>query len=349
MSKATSVPDGYTETSRAALDAQSSVTDAFMNKLWPTQTDGKLYSSDNFRAFQRPDGSGRIRHYRTTETFRTRNDTILVNTECHSAGFAHCSPPSSRSYDINRVPIPFIEQLHDGRLRDIIDVRASSAGSVVVFDGSEEAVFFGSDSTHKDRTWFGFTFSLTEATTPEEAVDLLTPDEARDRDYIRQGEWFLFEDSPPENLPIKKCLPKADRKQDWEIPRAADLSVKKTLDYLPKTCPSCDGTGLEIHERAPVVVCPSCNHKFAYGEYDPEIVLPKPLTERYTDAERQLGSHVPRDLKVSPEGETFVRGTFRHTDNEHYMENLGEIWHRAVTHDRDVQTYSRNQRGRRYD
>jgi len=33
-----------------------------------------------------------------------------------------------------------------------------------------------------------------------------------------------------------------------------------------------------------------------------------------------------------------IRGTLRHRDDDHYVENVGEDWHRALTHDMDVYT-----------
>jgi len=37
-------------------------------------------------------------------------------------------------------------------------------------------------------------------------------------------------------------------------------------------------------------------------------------------------------------GEVLLRGTLRHRKNEHFVEDLGETWHAAKTHQMDVYT-----------
>jgi hypothetical protein len=37
-------------------------------------------------------------------------------------------------------------------------------------------------------------------------------------------------------------------------------------------------------------------------------------------------------------GDVLVKGTIRHRDNDHYIEDCGDVWHKAVTHRVEVYT-----------
>lgn len=45
----------------------------------------------------------------------------------------------------------------------------------------------------------------------------------------------------------------------------------------------------------------------------------------------------PSEIREMAEG-IYVRGTLRHRESEHYLETIGDEWHRAETHDMDVWT-----------
>lgn len=94
--------DIYTRTSKRVLGRQQQVADEWARgKLpldAPTYTGGKptlVSSSGNFSGEQRPDGSGRLIHYSTTQAIRTVGQKIICNTECWSKGFAKCNTPST--------------------------------------------------------------------------------------------------------------------------------------------------------------------------------------------------------------------------------------------------------------
>ncbi|MFB6237020.1 MAG: hypothetical protein ABEH81_01480 [Halopenitus sp.] len=346
------IPDGYTECSSAALDTQRDVTTNFLRKLWPPQTGGELYSSGNFRARQYADGSGYIRHYRTKETVRTKNDLILVNSQCHDEGFAKCSPPRG-DVDTEHLPIDFIETLAPGHatIRDVYAVHRNNDGILVRFSDSEEDVFVGQDETQHDATWFGFTVEGVH--TPEEALHTLKPSsvyaaEQEGLDVKRQGEWWLIPTEPEAQYPIRKCLNVPNRKHDWNVPNFSYMDIDGEHNSLPKYCPECGCDDLQIHERAPIFECPGCAYRASYdSDLALDSLISSDLRDRYANARNELGSHTPRDLMLDDEDNIYVRGTFRHTPNEHYMLSLGDSWHRAVTHDHAVRTSDSGDRIRR--
>ena len=323
----------YTSTGKAVYSTQSEVTDAFVDGMYPEHTDGELRSSNNFRAYQYEDGSGKIMHYRTIETIRTRSGLIFSNAECWSGGFAHCSKPLSSHRD-GDIPLNLIRRLIRGTEHDIYDIQRYFDNSIVEFpDGSQ--VFFSQDETHhRPRPYFAF-FIENGVNSAEEAEALLMPDEVGD-EYVRQGEWFFIpdEDYSPQ-APILKPFTFTD--STW------DMSHVKTEDYVEfdeirdeplRSCPECGSQVFDMHSHRPIVTCRPCNYTVIYDELVVEDFI---VHDKYTSAEKRLGNHVPRDLTVE-NGEIYVRGTVRHRRNEHTMLNLGEVWHKAVTHDQNVMT-----------
>lgn len=147
--------DVYEETKRASHSSQRGVTRAWCAGKLPTHHTGGeacvLYSTPNFKGYQYPDGSGKLKHYSTTEAFRTRNGLIINNTECWSKGWAHCSPPLASERD-HRLPLTTLEgHSETGELRTITGVEDVSdsnltlvlyAGSpgVVVLDDSQSVI-----------------------------------------------------------------------------------------------------------------------------------------------------------------------------------------------------------------
>ena len=135
--------DVYEETARAKYDAQRDVTRAWCDGKLPTHnTSGMacvLYSSNNFKGYQYPDGHGKLKHYRTIEAIRTRNGLVINNTECWSKGWARCSPPTTSDRDYS---LPLTTLASSSISDDIYDIEAvepqveDTDYTAVFYDGS---------------------------------------------------------------------------------------------------------------------------------------------------------------------------------------------------------------------
>lgn len=175
---------------------------------------------------------------------------------------------------------------------------------------------------------------------------------------IRQGEWYLIpaaEDFTP-NAPIKKCLSVPSRYSDWDATPIKDevpdkftrTGVDEEVPDLPEHCPMCGADGLEIDARYPVADCSECDHRVVYHEGFLKERAAEALDDwcddnygHITSNMRDiLDSHVPRDLAVEPDPvKPYVRGSFRHVDNEHQMINLEERWHLVAENTKDVTVF----------
>lgn len=334
----TNVPNSkYKEVSRACRDTQRDVTQAFLNMEYPPQTGGEIYSSNNFKAYQYDDGSGRVRHYRTTETIRTRNGLIITNLQCYSAGFAHCSQPRGSQRD-GTLPLSLIRRLLPSEF-DQYDIRSVNDGLVELPDGYQ--IYVGEDETSNEDMRFGFLIDPDERVeSAEEAEALLRPDVSSRAK--RQGEWFLdpVDESEVPELPTRKCLPKAERKRKWWFERCDQnlvVGADHRVDGLQKECRECAESNWSVQANVPTARCKECHAKYLLEELT-DSMIEEMYGDRYQEALDALDSHTPRDLIVDRAGNIYVRGTFRHTRNEHRMLNLGEQWYQAKTHDRDVRT-----------
>jgi len=163
---------------------------------------------------------------------------------------------------------------------------------------------------------------------------------------IRQGEWYLVPMPAgfQPDAPVYKPLPVATRDSSW------DFSTVDTLDFVgvdsfvaefPEGCPECDATSFEVEARDPEARCTECDESFLFGQYEPEDFVDEELYQQYRDALDELDSHQPRDIAVV-DGDVFVRGTFRHLDNEHQMVNHRDRWHLALENTRDVTVFDLN-------
>jgi hypothetical protein len=71
-------------------------------------------TSRNFRGIQRQDGSGRLKHYSTTEGIRTISQMFLNNSECWAKGHAHCTTPQRAILgERSTLPLTTIESMAD--------------------------------------------------------------------------------------------------------------------------------------------------------------------------------------------------------------------------------------------
>lgn len=326
----TEVPHSrYTPTSRACRDTQQDVTDAFIAGEYPIHTDGELYSSENFKAYQKTDGSGRIRHYATVETVRTRTGLIITNSQCWGGGFAHCSPPHTADRDAT-LPLHLIRRIvrtRGYRQYDIQGVTETTDGTLVDFP--EGQVYIGTDDTqHDSSTRFAF-YVEDPVDDPAEALALLRPDGISDS-AKRQGEWFFDPVEIEAQNPILKGLSYTDT--EWDVshtPIRAITGVDKISYGSPPE-------GSEIHPEQPIAKLPD-GTRVLYRRVDKQDFISMEYKNTMYRQLNRMGSHEARDL-LFQDGKLYVRGTVRHKRNEHRVLNLGETWHRAKTHNYTVMT-----------
>lgn len=160
---------------------------------------------------------------------------------------------------------------------------------------------------------------------------------------IRQGEWYLVpkpEGWTPDE-PIHKCLPVPDRKHDVEIDHLDSFhgnSIEQ-VDDLPREC-DCGETSLTVRRSLACCECTECGRHYLWEDEGISLMaLTEQERQRYENAKDILGSHTPRDLTFDSEMRPTVRGTFRHTGDEHEMLRVDQ-WHELHENTRDVTVFS---------
>lgn len=223
--------------------------------------------------------------------------------------------------DIRRVDSLEVDQTDDVDLAELL-----------IFP-DESLLFIGSDPTARDAIpLLGFSIErhqpIPAPESAQEALDLLKPgDVKRAREEGgelpgRQGEWWLL---PTRRVPVSTTYRPGVSKRpfgpsplDNHVPTEYGLAVSEDVfmeqfrDLAPKA-PGSIETPPEVFEWV---------HQ-----------------QRAFDDRVEPPEHVPEwsDLQDIA-GEIFVRGTLRHRENDHYVEQIGEQWHEAQTHNFDVYT-----------
>lgn len=359
----------YTKTSRAVYNSQQQVADAWADGKYPTHTNGRLRSSGNFEAIHNDDGSGKLMHYRTREAIRTTNGLVLSNEQCWAAGSAHCSPPR---YTDGSVPVSLLEEqfMHlDHSIYDItaIDESTDEDGNFRIVEVANGAygIVLGRDPSIIDRE-NRFAFKLDPAelaeTEPDDVPAMLMPDGVRysgletvdssefTKTRLEPDEASAHEAAGGETRPHEYQEDtrmnfqhyRADlqgevivRQGEWFfVPVSDDDLPFSVVSSVPDACDACDAAAFDVDETEPV--CKACGHRHIEN---PEFSY---------KASKRLGSHRPNET-VLHGNETYVRGEVRHATNDHNATNLGDTWHRAYTHDRDVTVYGPGRGGGRGD
>jgi len=187
----------------------------------------------------------------------------------------------------------------------------------------ETLMFVGSDPTASGPPWFAYTVDLLEPvpapTDAQEALDRLKPASVRDvvheEGYVpqRQGEWWL------RPTPIKPTgttfRPGVSSKPFGPSPLGS---------HVPSEW------GMSVRDSVFV--------ENARGDVDlpTSIKTPPELIEwsvRQINKD-ELAWHDVRQWA----GDILVRGTIRHRDHDHPVEQIGHNWHTAETHDLEVYT-----------
>lgn len=221
------------------------------------------------------------------------------------------------------------KDMGDARLVDELEDSPDVDHAYLFAYPDESLMFLGSDPTAKDAVpWFTFTVGPAEPIpAPQsctDALDLLKPPEVEDlyygEEYLpgRHGEWWLI---PAPLVPGGTVFtPGVASKPYGPSPLG---------NHVPR-------------EYAFTVSDREFMERFTDSANAPASIQTPPEALEWTN--RQLQKVAPSqgvpdwaDIR-SFAGEVLVRGTIRHRDDDHYVEDLGETWHKAQTHDIEVYT-----------
>jgi len=316
----------YDKTNKQVYSTQHDVAEAWVNGKYPGDDGGTAVvrnSSEHFKGIQRSDGSGVLRHYRTIEAVRTLNGLVISNKQCWARGFAHCTKPSGVNH---RLPLSTIEaQLEDGdKLRHINSVVEEGSDKVVYLKDRDYGFYVGRDPSIRDTDdtmiikLKGDELDLKPS---EVCKELLTPEEVKE-----SGLKVYHSDEYAKTRfvdPDEEVIEREGLKEDKSRYGRSDVfkNHKMYREDLQGECVVRHGEWFFI--PAP---------DFVPGEMEESSML---LDGEYNT---ELGSHeVRRKDSLWKVGEDlYLRGTVGHAHKDHKSVNLGDVWYKAVRHDRDV-------------
>jgi hypothetical protein len=223
------------------------------------------------------------------------------------------------------------KQLEDLRLVDQLDADATGDVDLAVLFAlpDESLLFVGSDPTAKDTApLFGFLVEpfapVPAPTSAQEALDLLRPGAVRDAfdqgtEPDRQGEWWLL---PTQQVPVGTIFQPGVNERPYgpsplgnHVPREWGMTVPDD-EFMSGVRERVAQLPASIETPPEVIDWVHRQHKKV------------PTPEHAPDWE---------DIQALA-GDILVRGTLRHRENDHFIENLHETWHTAETHNMDVYT-----------
>ena len=336
----------YKPTSRACYDCQAKVARKWAEGWYPTHTDGRLYSSDNFRGQQHPDGAGTLWHCRTREAIRTKSGLIINNSQCWSRGFAHCSPAPGADH---RLPLSAIE-VHTERgtvmnrrrkganayritdIKSEKDPRSGAHGRwhVVFIGGHEGAVGVGHDRSSRGGGQFTvdlppFVAEYAGKVGPRKAIiQYLRPDAVS---AAVQGTSGPTGEAFPGGLPVVSSDEYRKYNLTGEEAEAHRKAGGKTSvrEYRYRSDRTVNYQMFRADLQGQSIV--------RQGEY---FFVPRPSVDptELPGAEEThwaMGSHKHERAAVETEApfgtRLFIRGRVGHTRRDHHMIDLGDTWH----------------------
>ena len=333
-----------------------------------------LYSSENFNAYAHASGTGHVEHYATLAAIRTRAGTVFNNSQDYGNGFATLTRASDAEATVPLDTITASGILPDGL--DLYDVREFAASHklatrfdgelwertdkpelLTLSDGSGLVIVSDPSAKNTDENTAMFRVSAAEidtADTVADLEDLLVPTAVKESgldvvptnqmvptsQYGRRAEYHTSRYDDRGDV--------VQRQGEWFFVPVDGLPHATMCDgrhNLPRECPECGGSSFDVEPRH--ATCNGCGHLF--------------VTTESADHDRVMGNHRPTTFVEPPGNSTpapspsaptatatdggerddergiagYVRGTVRHTA-EHFMARLGDVWHMAVTHGRDV-------------
>lgn len=227
----------------------------------------------------------------------------------------------------NTGPARLIDRLRPGELDDV------TMAALLVFP-DETLCFVGSDPTARDSIpLFAYFIERGHPLPPpddaRDAIDLLKPPGVLDAredgvDVARQGEWFLI---PSNQVPVGSVFKPGVNKRPFgasplanHVPREYAFGVQDA-EFMQRFRELAPSAGESIQTPAEALEWIHRQQGFIEA------------------VDVDVGHDIPAWEAVQEiAGTILVRGTLRHRENDHYVENVGEEWHEAETHDVDVFT-----------
>lgn len=222
-------------------------------------------------------------------------------------------------------------QLEDLRLLDELDTdETDDVDLAILFALPDESLLFvGSDPTAKDTTpLFGFIVEpfapIPAPETAGDALNLLRPADVRaafdeGEEPPRQGEWWLL---PTRKVPVGTTFTPGVQSRPYgpsplanHVPREWGMT-RPDREFMT-----------DVQERV--------------DELPASITTPPEVIDwiHRQHQKRPTPEHAPSWEDVQDlAGDILVRGTLRHRENDHFIEELGDDWHTAETHNMDVYT-----------
>jgi len=251
----------------------------------------------------------------------------------------------AEEYDLENYeyPVPgFVNELlneldkdlapEDARLIDTIEPTKDIDDGMLVAYPDQSLMFIGKDPTAKDAMpWYAFTIEPMEPVpapqSAQDALDLLKPPEVEEtiqqENWIpdRHGEWWLL---PTRLMPMSRTFKGGVKSKPYN---ASPLGNHVPRDYAFTS--SADAFMQSFNDN--VESAPSTLNSV------PEVIewsfrqQNKPADIRPDDAPKWA------DIREWA-GDVLVKGTIKHRDDDHFVENCGDVWHKAVTHRVEVYT-----------
>jgi len=274
-----------------------------------------------------------------TDAESETSTTVVEPTPTGESQYARAEKFALEDYEY---PVPrFIDELlnrldkpdlhpEDAKLIDTVTPSEDIDDGMLVAYPDESLMFLGKDPTAKDAMpWYAFTVEPSEPMpapeTAKDALDLLKPPEVKDviveEDWLpnRHGEWWLL---PTQMIPQSRVFKPGVNSEPYgpsplgnHVPReyaftnSADDFITSFQESVPDA-PSTIASPPEVIE---------------WGFRQQNKSRPPDYAPSWADIRAWAG-------------DILVKGTLRHRDDDHYVEDCGERWHKAVTHRVEVYT-----------
>lgn len=350
---------GYDRIGWSTADSASDAIRAWLNMLYPDDTDGRIMIEDDHHIFvQNPDGSGFVEHggemgpcaIRTADGIAAVNqshghsligDSLPDGVRCGSMhGKIERHLRNHDDYEWELRPFEFLmdvlefqtEMDPDGFMRSItlidrhqpdLETHKYDSPGTLFTSNQGRSLYIGSDPTAtRGNELFGFVVPEDEqAPRAFDAIELLKPDE------VAQAE--------AQGRTVK-------RQGEWflvemgETPRGTiqnpgigsrPFGVSPLDSHIPQDWATIvpDETFLRRY------------HDISYYQagITEEVESPQQAVEEVVSLAEEQDDDSWFDMLTTMAGAVCVRGTFKHRDRDHFDERV-EGWHRAYTHDYDV-------------
>lgn len=218
----------------------------------------------------------------------------------------------------------------DARLVDTIEPSKDIDDGMLVVFPDESLMFLGKDPTAKDAMpWYAFSVEPMEPVpapeTAKEALDLLKPPDVQDvieeDSWIpnRHGEWWLL---PTQCIPSGTIHKPGVQSRPYG-PSPLGNHVPREYAFTSTDAEFMDAFKSNVDRLPPSIE-----------------TVPEALEWTYRQVQKEP---TPEWAPQWPEirewaGDVLVKGTIRHRDDDHFVEDVGDVWHRAVTHRIEVYT-----------